>query len=156
MDKLFIVALIVGGLVIAGLGVAVKILRSDLKAAETSLTLKTQELKDTKGDLDVSKQNYDRMMAEKDALIDVYSDRAADQQERANQFARISKDIAHAVPASDASGLSCADSAPVAAAVDGLRNLQRSAGGDQSSNDRISAGQDSENAPALQGSAGHP
>ncbi len=156
MDKPFIVTLIVGGIVIAGLGVAVKVLHSDLKASENALALKTRELKETKGDVDVSKQNSDRMLAEKDIALDAAEDRANEQIERAGQFARISKEIAHASVPSEGQKPACADSPAIDAALRGLRNLQRAAGGDLQTDGRVPAGEDPGKPAEVQRTADHP
>lgn len=153
--KLLVIVLLIGGVLLAGLGVTVKILYDDNKLLSADLASKTRELKETKGDLAISKQNADRMLAEKDIAIDAAQDRANDQIERAGKFASIKQDIAHAPPPPNAA-IACTDSPAVDAALRGLRNAQGAADRGLPADGRVQARQSPGQPPEVQKPAGHP
>ncbi|QSY98669.1 hypothetical protein J2J97_31865 (plasmid) [Rhizobium bangladeshense] len=164
MDRLTVILLIVGGLVFAALGITVGAMKLQLDTANATIetktaeiALKVRELHEVKGDLDVSKQNADRMRDESAIALDAAEERAFDQQERAAQFARIAKDAAHAPPPPP-TVTACADSPPVAAALRGLFDLQRAAspGGHLQTDGRIPAGQNPAKPAEVQNTASHP
>ncbi len=160
MDKILVIVLVVGGLLVAGLSGTAYILKQKLDTAHSEkvrLEGEKKTLEDhlaaAQGDLERSEFNHNRIVAEKDVLLDVYMDRAIDQTERANQFARINKDIANA-PQSYA----CADSPAVDAALDGLRALREAAGiqGRLPADNRIPAGENPGEIPILPRPAANP
>lgn len=90
---------------------------SDLAAEKATLQ---SRLGAAIADIEISTKNHDRMMAEKDAVIASERRIAEANLQVKAQVAATHEDIAHA-PDSQA----CTDSAPVGAALDGMRKLER-------------------------------
>lgn len=136
-DKLTIVLIVAGGLLLAGLSGTIVVLKSRNDALTAQKALLDRQLAEAKGDLQVSANNHNRLMAEKDEVITALIAQADAQREASAQFARITKDIANAED-----NKLCIQSPPIRAMLGGLTRMRRAPGttrGDQPPHDRVQA-----------------